>query len=1217
MANLLGSPFRKYVNKTVKDRQHISGKGQTSDRSIEVISALNSRTAWVKLASSVFVEQNRLNILQKNNPNNPLINNITPGIDLALQNVLQGGLVSKGNQKNGNPSEKIDYQSKFGDYDSDSWRGASNKLLNFQTTHREGILGHQTNPAYGVGGTDFGYSPMPGITDVSITDLNLGSIKKSKINIKCHNRAQFDVIDILYLRLGYTVCLEWGWNQYVDINSEGIETPIYIDNTLIDDEFWKIKDEDYSVFLDKIENKRKIYGGNYDGIIGVISNFSWDFQPDGTYDIRLEITSLGDIIESLKVNLPPLVKDNIDPYADTRLKDLAGEIKDEVASEDDFYNTLYPNLKDELRRIYGELKDSLNFTYYDIIPTIGTYGPKKVTFNGSVNPINWDNVGDVAGGRELLKNKIGDKFNWGTIFQGKASKAVNLGRDGGINNRSWQLYQTKPDGFNYIEQVIDDLAETSIVYQEEAGGEWKRDKFLTTGKTYSNSTDKKDYKYNEESRKSFEQYFIMGAITLTLNINNFTMDPGGALLLDETVFGESNEKKWIDLTENDLNNANKALFAYYGEKQFLTLFYSYVIYLNLAGGKEDDRFSQEKDENYGSNRGDDIEFSTEDDSRANEIIDFKNSIERSKNKNKINYYFFTIRELNANSTYNLDLKNSDIWTVWDPKDGEDDAVIFKDGTIVGDYREYMGKENNYEYNGTSDSGFFTKDVDIQTNPIFTTMGSIKGDKYITVQGPQFDASSRDPKNGIYVDPIGAALNFNTDWGSSVGFPKYPYSKDGLFSDEFNQTPIDFFKLDVQPIQDTYFIRFKVLLNFIEEFLIPKKKSKNKNTPIIRIDTETKTNICYSIDNMISLNPRKVIIQNKKFYAGKEQGKEVYEKLYPELEDFQISNEGYRYGQIMNVYFSFSRVEEIFNSVDNNNQVSLFTALKALCEDINSSLGDVNNIEPTIDKDLNIIKFIDQTSIPKLEEIRKSIGGDIETDAQLKKSQVSLEVFGYNPISKDSTFMRNVGITTEISKQYATAITIGATAQGEIPGMEATAFSRWNIGLKDRFKEYLVDGEKKNRSEETLKEKNKQVLNNYKSMLNSGYNKLGFSKKDTNLTINSEFIDTNRNITDSYFKYAQAETTLSNYDSGSNQGIIESSIGFLPINLKVNMDGLGGIRIYDFVKINTSFLPSNYPETLEFICTGVNHVLSNNDWTTNLKTIATYTDQGSKSTSASS
>ncbi len=184
-------------------------------------------------------------------------------------------------------------------------------------------------------------------------------------------------------------------------------------------------------------------------------------------------------------------------------------------------------------------------------------------------------------------------------------------------------------------------------------------------------------------------------------------------------------------------------------------------------------------------------------------------------------------------------------------------------------------------------------------------------------------------------------------------------------------------------------------------------------------------------------------------------------------------------------------------------------------------------------------------------------------------------------------------------------------------MESTAFSRWNIGLVDRFKENLTDGENKVTEPTSLKKANEQIISNYKSFINSGYTKLGLSEKSQDLTINGDYISTNKSVVKNFYSYAQAETTLQNYDSGSNQGIIESSLGFLPINLKIDMDGLGGIRIYDFVKINTSFLPSNYPQTLEFICTGVNHKLVNNDWVTSLKTIATYTDKGSKSTSATS
>jgi hypothetical protein len=53
-----------------------------------------------------------------------------------------------------------------------------------------------------------------------------------------------------------------------------------------------------------------------------------------------------------------------------------------------------------------------------------------------------------------------------------------------------------------------------------------------------------------------------------------------------------------------------------------------------------------------------------------------------------------------------------------------------------------------------------------------------------------------------------------------------------------------------------------------------------------------------------------------------------------------------------------------------------------------------------------------------------------------------------------------------------------------------------------------------------------------------------------------------------------------------------------------MDGLSGIKIYNRVNVNTKFLPSNYSNTLEFLISGVNHKLSNNDWETSLKTLAT-------------
>ena len=76
------------------------------------------------------------------------------------------------------------------------------------------------NGAYGLGGLDFGFKPMPGITSVDITSENRGSLRTANIKIKAWNTTQFDIIDLLYLRLGYSVLIEWGNVSYVDNNGE-------------------------------------------------------------------------------------------------------------------------------------------------------------------------------------------------------------------------------------------------------------------------------------------------------------------------------------------------------------------------------------------------------------------------------------------------------------------------------------------------------------------------------------------------------------------------------------------------------------------------------------------------------------------------------------------------------------------------------------------------------------------------------------------------------------------------------------------------------------------------------------------------------------------------------------------------------------------------------------------------------------------------------------
>ncbi len=52
-----------------------------------------------------------------------------------------------------------------------------------------------------------------------------------------------------------------------------------------------------------------------------------------------------------------------------------------------------------------------------------------------------------------------------------------------------------------------------------------------------------------------------------------------------------------------------------------------------------------------------------------------------------------------------------------------------------------------------------------------------------------------------------------------------------------------------------------------------------------------------------------------------------------------------------------------------------------------------------------------------------------------------------------------------------------------------------------------------------------------------------------------------------------------------------------------MDGLSGMKIYQKFELDTDFLPSNYPTSLEFIIKGITHTIQNNEWITNIESIA--------------
>ena len=289
MSNLLGSPFAPWVTTQIETRQASLGKGGGENPTINPTDYLyqNTKAPFLRLASSV-------NLTNKGTNNKELKNSVLKKLvslgvpeDLITQDqlaqnfILQGGSVS-------NPS------------------GSQDVTLNSGLTN-----GNLFDGAYGWGGiTERGYVPMPGITSADVTYYNNGALAKTTINIRCYSKSQFQLVDVLYLRPGYTLLMEFGWSNYLtNMDSSGnysLETITPFRTKPLSLLLTPGKNTNQYTLYKAIEEERKTYVGNYEAVFGKISKFNWQFNPDGSYDCQVQLTSVGDVIESLKSNITPV-----------------------------------------------------------------------------------------------------------------------------------------------------------------------------------------------------------------------------------------------------------------------------------------------------------------------------------------------------------------------------------------------------------------------------------------------------------------------------------------------------------------------------------------------------------------------------------------------------------------------------------------------------------------------------------------------------------------------------------------------------------------------------------------------------------------------------------------------------------------------------------------------------------------------------------------------
>tara|TARA_R110001592_G_scaffold205344_1_gene455897 strand:+ start:5875 stop:8502 length:2628 start_codon:yes stop_codon:yes gene_type:complete len=341
---LLGKSFRDFVGGQIDVRQIRLGEKSSRHSSDSGTKAFLTNTPWIRLASSVNLNKAEGGVFEQmessdlfENPNNFM------GSGLAKNFVLFGGV----NNNKG---------------------GISNAHSGLNSPNSKSMFGG----AYGFGSWDKlfnrsgeGYKPMPGITNMDFSYKNDGALSQGTVTIKAFSRAQFQIIDVLFQRPGYTVLLEFGHSVFVDNdgNTQYAGTGEYSYST---DPFNALFDPNSRKPLNNynltslVNEEKRNWHGNYEGAFMKIAKFNWKYNMDGSYDITVNLVGLGDVISSLKAKVLPLKRQK-----DETTLEATDSTKEELKEMKEGGNFLVANsqsskLNQELYKIYQRITKGEN-----------------------------------------------------------------------------------------------------------------------------------------------------------------------------------------------------------------------------------------------------------------------------------------------------------------------------------------------------------------------------------------------------------------------------------------------------------------------------------------------------------------------------------------------------------------------------------------------------------------------------------------------------------------------------------------------------------------------------------------------------------------------------------------------------------------------------------------------------------------------------------------
>ena len=285
---------------------------QQEDRDSVFMSYTQTKNSWTRMSSFV----NAI-VPQRNSKGKKIgdVANLYDGDELARKYVLLGGTLYKKQLRGGVGADDSAYGSDI------------DKLF---SSNKVGTIKHSDKKLYNIqkvySNRPFGIRPMPGISSVTINNkAAYGSLREATIKYYCWDKHQLEELELLYMRVGYSVLLEWGWSHYlnydetnlpdtklnnIDFNSLGATINIqeFENKNFIDATRMSYKDTNEktltttdTVIYELIDYNVKSTKCNYDAMLGIIKNFSWQLLPNGGYECTTILISRGEVISSLRL----------------------------------------------------------------------------------------------------------------------------------------------------------------------------------------------------------------------------------------------------------------------------------------------------------------------------------------------------------------------------------------------------------------------------------------------------------------------------------------------------------------------------------------------------------------------------------------------------------------------------------------------------------------------------------------------------------------------------------------------------------------------------------------------------------------------------------------------------------------------------------------------------------------------------------------------------